>query len=69
LLHKAAEPTAHVAGFGTQVGGLRPSDASCGFIDMLKKTVGEGSRFFSAVIRSADAGWRAAEGVLQFLFC
>jgi len=28
LLRKASEPTAHVAGFGLKVGGLRPSDAS-----------------------------------------
>jgi len=28
LLRKAAEPTAHVAGLGTRVGGLRPSDTS-----------------------------------------
>jgi len=36
LLRKAAEPTAHVAGFGTRVRGLRPSDTSQGFIDKLK---------------------------------
>jgi len=28
LLRKDSEPTAHVAGFGTRVGGLRPSDTS-----------------------------------------
>jgi len=28
LLRKAAEPTAHVAGFGTRVRGLRPSNTS-----------------------------------------
>jgi len=28
LLRKASEPTAHVAGFGLKVGGLRPSDTS-----------------------------------------
>jgi len=35
LLRKASEPTAHVAGFGTRAGGLRPSDTSHGFIDKL----------------------------------
>ena len=35
LLCKASEPTAHVAGFGTGAGGLRPSDISHGFIDKL----------------------------------
>ncbi len=33
LLCKASEPTAHVAGLGIKVGGLRPSDTSQGFID------------------------------------
>jgi len=28
LLRKASEPTAHVAGFGTRVEGLRPSDTT-----------------------------------------
>jgi len=35
LLRKASEPTAHVAGFGLEVGGLWPSDTSHGFIDKL----------------------------------
>ena len=30
LLRKASEPSAHVAGFGTRVGGLRPSDTTYG---------------------------------------
>jgi len=37
LLRKAAEPTAHVAGFGTRIRGLRPSDTSQGFIDKLNE--------------------------------
>jgi len=35
LLRKATEPTAHVAGLGTRIGGLRPSNTSLGFIDSL----------------------------------
>ncbi len=36
LLRKAAETDVHAAGFGTKIGGLRPSDASQGFFDSLK---------------------------------
>ena len=35
LLRKAAETDVHAAGFGTKIGGLRPSDASQGFFDSL----------------------------------
>ena len=34
LLRKATEPTAHVAGLGIRVGGLRPSDTSLKFVDI-----------------------------------
>jgi len=37
LLRKASEPTAHVAGFGLEVGGLRPSDTSHRLINKQKK--------------------------------
>ena len=49
LLRKASEPTAHVAGFGTRVGGLRPSDTSHGFIENLKPDP-EGSGFLVAIV-------------------
>ena len=39
LLRKAAETDVHAAGFGTKIGGLRPSDASQGFFDSLKSTM------------------------------
>ncbi len=35
MLRKAAETDVHAAGFGTKIGGLRPSDASQGFFDSL----------------------------------
>ena len=35
MLRKAAETDVHAAGFGTKIGGLRPSDASQGFFDRL----------------------------------
>ena len=36
LLRKASETGVHAAGFGTRVGGLRPSKPPMGFIDRLK---------------------------------
>ena len=35
LLRKTAETDVHAAGFGTKIGGLRPSDTSQGFFDSL----------------------------------
>ncbi|MDY4008490.1 MAG: hypothetical protein SOY94_06465, partial [Candidatus Limiplasma sp.] len=35
LLRKASETGVHAAGFGTRVGGLRPSKPPMGFIDSL----------------------------------
>ena len=40
MLRKAAETDVHAAGFGTKIGGLRPSDASQGFFDTLKRPAG-----------------------------
>ena len=37
LLRKTAETDVHAAGFGTKIGGLRPSDASQGFFDSLAR--------------------------------
>ena len=37
MLRKAAETDVHAAGFGTKIGGLRPSDASQGFFDSLAR--------------------------------
>ena len=34
-MRKAAETDVHAEGFGTKIGGLRPSDASQGFFDRL----------------------------------
>ena len=48
LLRKASEPTAHVAGFGMKVGGLRPSDASQGLINKLTGAC-KGSCFLSMI--------------------
>ena len=38
LLRKASESTAHVAGFGIQLGGLRPSEPPRRFFDSLGKS-------------------------------
>jgi len=61
LLRKAAEPTAHVAEFGTRVRGLRPSDTSQGFIDKLTVILSKGSRFFfdESVDRSTNLCYHA----------
>ena len=49
LLRKASESTAHVAGFGIQLGGLRPSETPKRFFDNLGSVAILWRTFFACV--------------------
>ena len=57
MLRKGSETTAHVAGFGLAIGGLRPSNTSLGFFDILSvpsSPKGEMGRCFFEKIGKVD---------------